>query len=339
MAEPYLKIENLSLSYYSDGKRLRGLRDVSLELERGRILGVVGESGSGKSTLSFAIPRLLPQNAKIESGSIRLDGVDVTRLTEGMLEKLRGDKVAMIFQDPLSSLHPCMTIGRQMLDAQRAHSRRSAHECDLKSIEMLERVGIADPKHSLKRFPHQFSGGMRQRVMIAIALLLGPSLLIADEPTSALDVVLQGQIMALIAEFRDALQASVLIVSHDLAVVGQCADAILVMYAGDVMEYGPADAVMDRPRHPYTQDLLQAIPSRKARGHLLQTIPGRVPSARAAISGCAFAGRCKMTRSVCYGKRPALTAVGVESVRCHMYDLGSGWHSASEPQEARAMPL
>jgi oligopeptide/dipeptide ABC transporter ATP-binding protein len=328
-----LEVERLSLSYRVGGTALRGLKDVSLTLGRGRILGVVGESGSGKSTLSFAIPRLLPKNARIEAGSIRFAGTDMAALGEGTLEAIRGARIAMIFQDPLSSLHPCMTIGRQMSDAQRAHDRVSPRERRAKAIEMLRLVGLADPEQNLDRYPHQFSGGMRQRIMIATALLLQPDLLIADEPTSALDVVLQGQIIALLTGFRDRLGTAILIVSHDLGVVGDAADDILVMYAGEVMEYAAAGEVIGRPLHPYTLALLRVMPNRRARGHPLPTIPGRVPNAREPIAGCAFAGRCEMTRSVCYAKRPDLSAVGARKVRCHIHDPGSGWHDAPAIRE------
>jgi oligopeptide/dipeptide ABC transporter ATP-binding protein len=336
-SDALLEINRLSLSYRVGGLALRGLKNVSLTLDRGRILGVVGESGSGKSTLSFAIPRLLPKNARIEGGSIRFAGTDMSLLSEATLETVRGARIAMIFQDPLSSLHPCMTIGRQMSDAQRAHGRSAARERRTKAIEMLRLVGLSDPEQNLDRYPHQFSGGMRQRIMIATALLLQPDLLIADEPTSALDVVLQDQIVGLLTGLRDRLGTAILIVSHDLGVVGDAADDILVMYAGEVMEYGPAGEIIGQPLHPYTQALIRVMPSRRARGRALPTIPGRVPNAREPIIGCAFAGRCEMTRSVCYAKRPVLSVAGERKVRCHIHDLASGWHDApklSEPVTA-----
>ncbi|HEY4161890.1 MAG TPA: ABC transporter ATP-binding protein [Dongiaceae bacterium] len=328
--EPLLAIERLSLSYLVGGAALRGLKDVCLTLGRGRILGVVGESGSGKSTLSFAIPRLLPKNARIEEGSIRFAGIDLAGMSEKTLETIRGASIAMVFQDPLSSLHPCMTIGQQMSDAQRAHRRISARERRARAVEMLRLVGLADAEQNLDRFPHQFSGGMRQRVMIATSLLLQPDLLIADEPTSALDVVLQGQIIALLTGFRERLGTAILIVSHDLGVVGDAADDILVMYAGEVMEYSGAGEIIHHPLHPYTQALLRVMPSRRARGRPLPTIPGRVPNAHEPIVGCAFAGRCEMTRSVCHAKRPDLSSVGARKVRCHIHNPDSGWHDALE---------
>jgi oligopeptide/dipeptide ABC transporter ATP-binding protein len=323
-----LVVDRLTLSYRVGAKRLRGLKDVSLELKRGRVLGIVGESGSGKSTLSFAIPRLLPGNAEVEAGQIRFAGNDLTRLSERKMQAIRGAKIAMVFQDPLSSLHPCMTIGQQMCDAQRAHRRISTRECRSRAAEMLRLVGLADPEQNLDRFPHQLSGGMRQRVMIATALLLRPDLLIADEPTSALDVVLQGQIADLLSSFPKKFGTAILIVTHDLGIADGMADDILVLYAGEVMEYSSAAALISQPLHPYTEALLSVVPSRKDRGRPLPTIPGRVPSASEPINGCAYAGRCAMTRSVCHEKRPGLTLLGERRVRCHIHDHTSGWHRA-----------
>ncbi|HVT53129.1 MAG TPA: ABC transporter ATP-binding protein [Dongiaceae bacterium] len=323
-----LAVDRLTLSYRVGAKKLRGLKDVSLELKRGRILAVVGESGSGKSTLGFAIPRLLPGNAEVEAGEVRFAGNDLTRLGERQMQAIRGARIAMVFQDPLSSLHPCMTIGQQMSDALRAHRRIGTRECRTLAVEMLTSVGLSDPDENFDRFPHQLSGGMRQRVMVATALLLRPDLLIADEPTSALDVVLQGQITELLSSFPKRFGTAILIVTHDLGIADGMADDILVLYAGEVMEYSDAPALISHPLHPYTEALLAVVPSRKDRGRPLPTIPGRVPSADEPIDGCAYAGRCAMTRSVCHGKRPGLTLVGERRARCHIHDPASGWHDA-----------
>ncbi len=333
-----LEIEDLSISYLVDGIPLRGLRGVSLDLARNRILGVVGESGSGKSTLSFAITRLLPSNARIDEGSIRFEGQDLVKADMTTLETLRGDRIAMVFQDPLSSLHPCLTIGQQMSDAQRAHRRIGAGERRARSAEMLDTVGIAEAEQNLGRFPHEFSGGMRQRIMIAMSLLLQPDLLIADEPTSALDVLLQGQIIALLNGLRERLGTAVMIVSHDLGVIGEAADDVLVMYAGETMEYSPVGQIFAQPLHPYTEALLAVMPGRKARGRPLPTIPGRVPSASETSLGCAFAGRCERARSVCHANRPVYSAVGERRVRCHIYDPLSGWHVAPETGQREGAP-
>lgn len=338
MAEPLLGIEALTTSYRAGGISLRGVRDISLFLAKGEILGIVGESGSGKSTLSFAISRLLPANANIDSGTIKFTGNDITRASEKQMRDLRGGKIAMVFQDPLSSLHPCLTIGRQMTDALQAHGPQSRKECEDLAVAMLARVGIGDAGQRLGQYPHELSGGMRQRVMIAIALLLQPQLLIADEPTSALDVSLQGQIMDLIVSFREEFGTSVIIVSHDLGIVSSAADTVLVMYAGEAMEISLSNEIFARPLHPYTQALISVLPDRHARGKPLPTIPGRVPSAREPIAGCAFAGRCPKVRRVCGSKQPAFTAVGSSRVRCHIYDPQSGWPADGEAKEFAAVP-
>lgn len=322
-----LAIDGLTVSYRTEGAVLRGLNDVSLRLQRGRSLGVVGESGSGKSTLSFAVTRVLPANARIEAGRIAFADVDLAHATKRQLRAIRGDRIAMIFQDPLSSLHPCLTIGRQMIDAQRAHARWSTTDCRARALEMLTLVGIPDAAESLGRFPHEFSGGMRQRIMIAAALLLKPDLLIADEPTSALDVTLQGQIMTLLTDLRDRFATALIIVSHDLGVVADATNHVLVLYAGETMEESPSADLFRDPLHPYTVALLSVMPGRKARGRPLPTIPGRVPGAGETIAGCVFASRCAQVRTVCGTRRPIFAQVGVRRVRCHIFDPASGWHA------------
>ncbi|MEP7457345.1 ABC transporter ATP-binding protein [Phyllobacterium sp. SB3] len=334
--QPILSVEALTTNYRADGMSLRGIKDISFDLKRGEILGIVGESGSGKSTLSFAISRLLPENAQIESGQIEFSGLDLTIASPKEMRRLRGDKIAMVFQDPLSSLHPCLTIGRQMVDALRAHNSGSRKEYQNLAADMLARVGIGNTGQRLRQYPHELSGGMRQRVMIAIALLLRPDLLIADEPTSALDVSLQGQIIGLLAGFREKLGTSVLIISHDLTVISSAADFVLVMYAGESMELANAEEIFRHPLHPYTQSLISVMPDRRLRGKPLPTIPGRVPSAHETIVGCAFAGRCPQTRHVCSAERPQFSAVGLSRVRCHIYDPQSGWLFDTEAEKPAA---
>lgn len=335
-AKPLLEIEDLDVSYQVGGAAVLGLKDVSVAVGRSRILGVVGESGSGKSTLSIAITRLLPPNARIASGRILFDGTDVAALSQADLRALRGDKIAMVFQDPLSSLHPCLTIGRQMLDAQRAHGRRDNRALRQNAVDMLSQVGISDAADRLNQYPHEFSGGMRQRLMIAMALLMRPALLIADEPTSALDVTLQSQIIALLGDLRDRFGTAVILVSHDLGVISQIVDDVLVMYAGEAVESGGVDATFREPLHPYTIALLEVIPRRARRGQTLATIPGRVPAAGERPKGCAFTNRCAFARAVCVARRPGYLPVGERRVRCHIHDPSSGWH-AQEPLAGRQM--
>lgn len=337
MSGPLLAVEGLTAGYNVGGLRLRGVRDIDLTLDAGRILGVVGESGSGKSTLSFAISRLLPPNARIDAGRVLFDDEDLLGLSEAELRKMRGRRIAMVFQDPLSSLHPCLTVGRQMLDAQRAHARVSARAARAVSIAMLTRVGIPDADERVDRFPHEFSGGMRQRIMIAMTLLNEPALLIADEPTSALDVAIQDQIVTLLTDLVRETRMALILVSHDLGMIASVSDEVLVMYAGEAAERAPARQIFSAPLHPYTRALLSVIPGRKARNRPLPTIPGRVPPGHEQVQGCAFAGRCREARHVCLQRRPDFVAKGAARVRCHIHDRQSGWHGDTPVPAAGAI--
>lgn len=337
-SEPLLRVENLSLSYHADGIEQRGLRDISFTLRSAAVLGIVGESGSGKSTLSFAVTRLLPKNAGITAGHIFFCGQDLAHANPTRLRSLRGERIAMIFQDPLASLHPCLSIGRQMEDALKAHRRMGKRERRQTAADMLTLVGIPDAVARLDQYPHEFSGGMRQRIMIAMAVMMQPDLLIADEPTSALDVTLQEQIIALLLSLRDRLGTAMLIVSHDLGVIAGAAEEVMVMYAGEAIEHADTRSIFSDPLHPYTQALLSVVPGAKARGNPLPTIPGRVPGASEIITGCAFAGRCMQARTVCIASRPSFRAVGERHVRCHIYDDASGWHAAAPLPHAKGAP-
>jgi peptide/nickel transport system ATP-binding protein len=326
---PLLEVEGLGISYHVRGGSLQALTDVSFAVEPGEIVGVVGESGCGKSTLSSALMQLLPPNGDISSGSVSLRGRDLSSLTGDEMRDLRGRELAMIFQDPLTSLNPVFTIGRQMVDVQRAH-RRDASRAELRkrAVELLGDVGIPDAADRLGDYPHQFSGGMRQRIMIAMALLLEPALLIADEPTSALDVTLEAQIVELLRRLRESHGTAILFVSHDLGVVSHLCDRVMVMYAGRAVEQGTAEQIFGRPRHPYTQALLAAVPSARSRGARLATIPGRVPSLSALPSGCAFHPRCPLAQDACRSEIPRdLTLEDGARVRCHIYDPESSYRS------------
>ena len=336
MNEPLLRVEGLEVRYHVRGGSLTALSDVTLDLQPGEILGVVGESGCGKSTLSSALLRLLPPNGEITSGRILLNGRDLLGLSAEQMRQLRGAELVMIFQDPLTSLNPTFTIGTQMLDVQRAHMRRRASDAGTlrrRAMEALEQVGIPDVADSLDDYPHQFSGGMRQRIMIATALMLQPSLLIADEPTSALDVTLEAQILELLKRLRDAHGTAILFVSHDLGVIAQICDRVVVMYAGRAVEQADVASIFERPRHPYTQALLAAIPSHQRRGDPLATIPGRVPSLSALPPGCKFVERCPHARTVCREYEPELKPADRGEVRCFIYDPSSGYEAAA-PQPA-----
>jgi oligopeptide/dipeptide ABC transporter ATP-binding protein len=328
-----LEVADLDVSYTVDGRPLPVLRDVNFEVARAEIVGVVGESGCGKSTLGSTLMGQLPPNFK---------GEDISRRTRKELRRLRGAEMAMIFQDPLTSLNPTFTIGDQMRSAAEAHHARRGRRAraDLRrvAIEALAEMGVSDAEHRLRQYPHELSGGLRQRVMIAIALMLRSDLLIADEPTSALDVTLQAQIISLLSRLRRDHGTSIVFISHDLGLVSRLCDRILVMYLGEVIESGPTAEVLHAPRHPYTRALLAAAPSAARRGQRLASIPGRVPSLSQLPVGCTFVDRCDASHEMCVVKAPRplpLTSGG--QVRCHARDDASGYDQspprAREPEE------
>jgi peptide/nickel transport system ATP-binding protein len=330
---PLLSVRGLDVVYHTQEGVLPALHDVGFEVKPGQIVGIVGESGCGKSTVVSTLLRLLPPNGQITAGRIVFKQWEVTALGPEELRQLRGRELAMIFQDPLTSLNPVFTIGQQMADVQKAHLNGAAVDSpDLKrrAVAMLERVGIPDAAERLDHFPHQFSGGMRQRIMIAMALLSQPALLIADEPTSALDVTLEAQILDLLQELRRDYQTSILFISHDLGVIAQLCDWVIVMYAGRVVEQGPVAAIFEQPQHPYTQALLASAPSRHQHSERLATIPGRVPSLSALPLGCKFADRCPFVQPVCRGQEPRYLNQGERGVRCYIYEPDSGYVGSRE---------
>lgn len=335
MTGPILEVDDVGVVYHTDQGRLRALDGVSFEVNPGEVLGIVGESGCGKSTLSGALMGLLPANGEIVEGHVRFADQDLRAIGEEDYRQLRGREIAMVFQDPLTSLNPTFTIATQMLDAQRAHAKRGeagAQELHDRSVAMLEQVGIPDPERRIADYPHQFSGGMRQRIMIATALLLEPTLLIADEPTSALDVTLEAQILTLLLKLRREHGTSILFISHDLGVVSEVCDRVVVMYCGRTVEIGAVEQVFTTPRHPYTQALLAAFPSRERRGERLMSIPGRVPGLAELPAGCTFANRCSHSAPVCSELVPELTELSPgQAVRCHIYG------SAGQHPEALAV--
>jgi peptide/nickel transport system ATP-binding protein len=315
-----LEIRDLHVSFATRDGIVHAVDGVSLSVDRGRTLGVVGESGSGKSVTALTVMGLtrLP-NATIE-GHVLLDGVDLLALTGDELRRVRGKRVAMIFQDPLSSLHPLYKIGWQIEEAIRAHERVSEKAARARALEALTEVGIPSPGDRLSSYPHELSGGMRQRVMIAMALVLDPEILIADEPTTALDVTVQAQILDLMRALQAEHGTAVVLITHDLGVVAETADEVAVMYAGRVAELGPLVGVLDAPEHPYTWGLLQSLPSADAsRDQPLHPIEGTPPSLIAVPSGCPFHPRCPYVMAVCPREEPALlpTRPG-HTVACHL---------------------
>jgi oligopeptide/dipeptide ABC transporter ATP-binding protein len=320
-----LEVDGLSVVYHTRRRPLEALHDVTVSVRPGEIVGIVGESGCGKSTLALALMGLLPPNGETRGGRIVYEGRDVLGLREEERRRLRGSGMAMIFQDPLTSLNPTFSIGTQLVDVQRAHRRGERRELRQRASAMLEQVGIPDAASRLDDFPHEFSGGMRQRIMIAMALLLEPAIIIADEATSALDVTLEAQILALLRRLRDERGTAILFVSHDLGVVAQICDRVVVMYAGRTVEEGDVFSLYERPLHPYTQALLATVPSRARRGQRLDTIPGRVPSLSRLPPGCKFADRCEYAQPVNREREPRYVEYDDRRVRCNIYDPSSGY--------------
>jgi peptide/nickel transport system ATP-binding protein len=312
-----LEVQDLSTHYFTRLGVVKAVEGVSLAVRRGEVLGLVGESGSGKSVTGFSILGLVDPPGRIVAGRIVFEGRDLVALREEDLRRLRGERVAMIFQDPMMTLNPVLRIDTQMIEAIRAHHPEvSESEARRRARDGLARVGIPAAEERLAAYPHQFSGGMRQRVAIAIALLNRPALLIADEPTTALDVTIQAQILFEVQKLCRDDGTALIWITHDLAVVGGLADRVAVMYAGRIVEQGPVDAVLDRPLHPYTRGLIGSVPSRNRRGVPLQQIPGMTPSPLKLPAGCSFRGRCPRADERCV-EMPALAPISSSHlVRC-----------------------
>ncbi|SBW10874.1 oligopeptide transporter subunit; ATP-binding component of ABC superfamily [uncultured Alphaproteobacteria bacterium] len=297
--EPTLKVEGLKTHFFTEAGVVKSVDGVDLAVDRGEILGLVGESGSGKSVTGFSILGLIDPPGRIVGGSVRLNGEELTTASPKRLRSLRGDRIAMIFQDPMMTLNPVLKIETQMIETLQAHSRIGRAEARAKARDALGRVGIPSPEERLDSYPHQFSGGMRQRVAIAIALLHGPDLIIADEPTTALDVTIQAQILAEVQTLCRETGTALIWITHDLAIISGLADRVAVMYAGRIVETGSVAEVVATPRHPYTHGLIGSVPSRNRRGSRLTQIPGMTPSFLALPPGCAFAPRCARADEKC----------------------------------------
>lgn len=314
---PLLMVQDLQVSL---SRKVPIVEQVSFTVQRGETVALVGESGCGKSLTALAIMRLLAGNLAVTGGRISLEGTELTTLSENRFRALRGDRMAMIYQEPLSALNPVMTVGAQLVEVLRTHRDMTKSEATARAIELLSMVRIPDAAARFREFPHRMSGGMRQRVIIAMALACNPSLLIADEPTTALDVTVQAQILRLIKQLQRGSDLGLLLITHDLGVVRQVADRIVVMYAGSVVEEGPVDEVLDGPRHPYTAGLIAARPhgSFSRDQHHLTEIAGSVPAPQARPSGCVFEPRCSRAAADCRATRPALEARhGHHALRCH----------------------
>ncbi len=311
-----LEVRNLSTSFHTRDGILPAVREVSLRLQPGRILGLVGESGSGKSVTGFSILGLVDAPGRISGGQILFQGRDLVQLRPAQLRQLQGNRIAMIFQDPMMTLNPVLRIDTQMIEAVRAHNPISKRQAREHACATLASMGIASPEERLRAYPHQLSGGMRQRVAIAIALLHRPDLIIADEPTTALDVTIQAQILGEVQKLVREQGTALIWITHDLSVVAGLADDVAVMYAGRIVEQGSVDAVLDRPLHPYTQGLIDSLPSRNRRGQRLRQIPGMAPDLLSMPAGCAFAERCSRASSACIEQPQPLEIEPGRSVRC-----------------------
>ena len=318
MSEMLLEVDRLSVSYRTGGGKVMALRNANIAARRGEVIGIVGESGCGKSTLASAIIGLMGANAEVTSGAVRYKETDLLSLSADGRRRVRGRNIAMVFQDPMTSFNPVFTIGEQLIDFQH-HLDLPSTEKRERALAMLRQVGIPDARECLKHFPHELSGGMRQRAAIAAALLMKPDILIADEPTAALDVTMEAQIIHLLRELRNIHQGAIIVVTHHLGVVAELCDRVYVMYAGEVVEEALVDDLFHAPAHPYTRALLACDPAHlEERTTLLPTIPGHVPDLATPIAGCSFADRCSLAAAVCRTAPPFVKLSTTQSARCHM---------------------
>ena len=321
MTENLIEVKKLVTQFSGKNGTVTAVDGVSFSIKKGKTLGVVGESGCGKSVTSMSILRLIPSHSgKIASGEILFKGKDLTQITDKEMRQIRGNEIAMIFQDSMTGLNPVMTVGKQLVETITAHTTMEKKEAWEKAEEMLMKVGIPSPGQRLKEYPHQLSGGMRQRVMIAMALSCNAALFIADEPTTALDVTIQAQILELMRELKEKENKSIMLITHDMGVVAEMADDVMVMYAGKEMEYGGVKKIFREPLHPYTQGLLMSIPRLdQDSSERLFNIPGSVPDLNDMPKGCRFCTRCKFACDKCFEQEPDLYEVGDQKVRCWKY--------------------
>jgi peptide/nickel transport system ATP-binding protein len=317
-AEPILAVEGLTIDIPVAQGTLHAVRGIDFSLGRGETLGIVGESGSGKSLTALAIMGLLPKKAARGARKLTFSGIDFRSQSPRAMRRLRGERIAMIFQEPMTALNPAYTIGNQLMEALLLHRKVSREEARVRAVELLEKVGITAAESRLSQYPHQLSGGLRQRVMIAMALMCGPELIIADEPTTALDVTIQAQILRLLVDLQREMKMAMILVTHDLGVVARTADKVAVMYAGGIVEQGATREIFQNPQHPYTRGLLRCIPvpGKTARGERLSSIPGVVPSLVGMMTGCAFRTRCGMAEAACAAPIPEREAESGHTFHC-----------------------
>ena len=316
-----LTVENLHVQFKTPFGAVRALRGIDFELDKGDILGLVGETGCGKSVTGRSIMRLLDENAELTEGRILFNNTDLLRLSEKEMHAIRGDRIAMIFQDPATALNPLFTIGGQIYDVLRAHNPAPAEQRRKATLELLASVGLPDPAQMMAVYPHQLSGGQQQRAMIALSLAAEPEVIIADEPTTALDVTIQAQILDLLRTLQRERAISVIFITHDLGIVAETCQKVAVLYAGRVVEQGAVDAILADPQHPYSRGLLAALPRPGSRGTDLKVIPGNVPAGLERIAGCAFAPRCEFVMDRCHRLQPPLVSLAAEhQAACFLHE-------------------
>ena len=316
--EPLLKVRDLHTSFFTPAGEVKAVNGVSFNLDRGKVLGIVGESGSGKSVTAYSIMQILAPTGKIVSGSIKLDGQELVNAGESVMKTVRGNKISIIFQDPMTSLNPTYTIGHQLIEAIMLHTDRNKKQAWDRAVEMLRLVNVNEPEKRMKQYPYEFSGGMRQRVMIAMVLACEPDILIADEPTTALDVTIQAQILDLMRSLQEQLGMAIIMITHDLGVVAQMCDEVIVMYAGSICEQGTADEIFYNPRHEYTKGLMRSIPTADTAGSKLQPITGTPIDLLNMPNGCPFAPRCDNAMKICLKER-------CERMRLNEYHFSACW--------------
>jgi len=323
---PLLQVKNLHTSFFTDAGEVRAVNGISYNLSAGKVLGIVGESGSGKSVSAYSVLRILTDTGRVTEGEVLFKGENILNYTEAQMQKFRGSRISIIFQDPMTCLNPTFSIGSQLGEAIRIHTNRTKEEVRARALEMLQLVGVNEPEKRLKQYPHELSGGMRQRVMIAMALACEPDILIADEPTTALDVTIQAQILELMQDLQKKLGMAIIMITHDLGVIADMCDEIIVMYGGKVCERGTADEIFYNPRHEYTKGLIRSIPRITEKHEKLVPISGSPVDLLNLPKGCAFASRCDHAMKICLDQPP-------EEVRVNDAHIAACWNNVKRMME------
>ncbi|GGE28311.1 ABC transporter ATP-binding protein [Pullulanibacillus camelliae] len=316
MFEHILEVKDLGIQFKTAEGFLSAVHGISFNVKRGETVCIVGESGCGKSVSALSLIGLLPNNGEVYKGAIKFQGKDLTKLTSDEIRKLRGNDISMIFQEPMTALNPVFTIGYQLREPLKIHQGLNKARANQVAIDLLRQVGISVPEQRMKQYPHELSGGMRQRVMIAIALACNPKILIADEPTTALDVTIQAQILELLNDLKQRFETSVVMITHDMGVVAEVADRVIVMYSGEIVEQGDVETIFNHPEHPYTQGLLASVPNVDLEQDILEAIPGTMPNLEEQISGCRFHPRCPFATDKCRETKPDIFSIDQHDVRC-----------------------